>query len=110
MSEIEIIPLAVDIQPFEFRSTLSNKLDEQDVFKFLALGFSHHFSIISQEKDITARWFYIRKCATEFWGVRRLEQALRDDLYHTEGSMPNNFALTIPDEKQRVVVMQRIVV
>ena len=67
MSEIEIIPLVVDIQPDTFCSTLSNKLDEQDVFKFLALGFSHHFSIISQEKDITARWFYIRKCATEFW-------------------------------------------
>lgn len=104
-SEIAIMPLSVDIQPDTFCSTLLNKLDEQDVFKFLALGFSHHFSIISQEKDITARWFYIRKCATEFWGVRRLEQALRDDLYHTEGSMPNNFALTIPDEKQRIVAM-----
>lgn len=106
MSEIEIIPFSYDIQPYTFCSTLSNKLDEQDVFRFLSLGFSHHFSIISQEKDIDARWFYIRKCATEFWGVRRLEQALRNDLYRTEGSMPSNFALTLPDEKQRTIAMQ----
>ena len=66
-SEIEMIPLAVDIQPDTFCSTLLNKLEEQDVFKFLALGFSRHFCIIFQEKDINYRWFFIRKCATEFW-------------------------------------------
>ena len=106
LSKIDILPCCDDIQPYIFRSTVSNKLEEQDIFKFLSLGFSHHFSIISREKDISARWFYIRKCATEFWGVRRLEQALRDDLYHKIGTMPSNFALTIPDEKQRVVAMQ----
>lgn len=45
MSEIEIIPLALDIQPDTFCSTLSNKLDEQDVFKFLLLGFATYRSV-----------------------------------------------------------------
>ena len=45
MSEIEIISLAVDIQPDTFCSTLSNKLDEQDVFRFLLLGFATYCSV-----------------------------------------------------------------
>lgn len=106
MSKIEIIPVSSGIQPYTFCSTLSSKISEQDVNSFTSIGFSQHCSIFSKEKDISARWFYIRKCATEFWGVRRLEQALRDDLYRAEGSMPSNFALTIPDEKQRIVAMQ----
>ena len=72
MSEIEIIPLAVDIQPFEFRSTVWSEIGEQDLNSFLSVSFSNHRIIFAQEKDITARWFYIRKCATEFWGVRSI--------------------------------------
>jgi hypothetical protein len=67
MSEIEIIPFAVDLQPFEFRSTLWSEIGEQDLNSFLSVSFSNHRIIFAQEKDITARWFYIRKCATEFW-------------------------------------------
>ena len=105
-SELEIMPVSADIQPFIFRSTVWSKFDEQDLRCFLSVGFSHHRIIFAQVKDASARWFYIRKVATEFWGTRRLEQALRDDLYHSMGTMPSNFALTIPNEKQRSVAMQ----
>jgi hypothetical protein len=71
-NEIEIIHLALDIQPFEFRSTLWSEIGEQDLNSFLSVSFSNHRIIFAQEKDITARWFYIRKCATEFWGVRSI--------------------------------------
>lgn len=105
-NELGIIPISADIQPFIFRSTVSNEIAMQDISCFVSIGFSQHFSIITKAKDLSARWFYIRKSATEFWGVRRLEQALRDDLYHAEGTMPSNFAQTIPNEKQRAVAMQ----
>ena len=105
-SELEIMPISADIQPFIFCSTLSSEIGEQDINYFLSIGFSQHCSIFSKTKDLSARWFYIRKAATEFWGVRRLEQALRDDLYNTIGTMPSNFELTIPNEKQRAVAMQ----
>lgn len=105
-NELGIIPISADIQPFIFRSTVSNEIAMQDISCFVSIGFSQHFSIITKAKDLSARWFYIRKSATEFWGVRRLEQALRDDLYHAEGSMPSNFAQTIPNEKQRAIAMQ----
>ena len=106
MNELGIMSISTDIQPFIFRSTVRSKFTEQDLNCFLTVGFTHHRIIFAQVKDVSARWFYIRKCATEFWGVRRLEQALRDDLYHKIGTMPSNFALTIPDEKQRAIAMQ----
>lgn len=105
-TEFDITPIETDIQPFTFRSPLAAKIDEEDIRCFLAVGFTHHYSILSQAKDVDERWFYIRKCATEFWGKRRLEQELRNDLYHTAGSMPSNFTLTIPNEQQRAVAMQ----
>ena len=106
MSEMGIIPLSSEIQPFTFCSSVMSEISEQDIMSFTSIGFTHHCIILSQVKDIHARWFYIRKAATEFWGVRRLEQALRDDLYHTLGAIPSNFELTIPNEKQRAVAMQ----
>lgn len=105
-SEMGIVPISSEIQPFIFCSAVRSNFSEQDLHNFLSVGFTHHRIIFAQVKDIHARWFYIRKAATEFWGTRRLEQALRDDLYHTLGAMPSNFALTIPDEKQRTVAMQ----
>ena len=105
-NELGLVPISAEIQPFTFCSTVLNELDKQDLDSFLALGFSLHCNIIAKTKDTSARWFYIRKAATEFWGYRRLEQALRDDLYHTLGAMPSNFELTIPNEKQRAIAMQ----
>ena len=105
-SELEIMPISADIQPFIFRSAVRSKICENDLDYFLSVGFTHHRIIFAQVKDVSARWFYIRKVATEFWGTRRLEQALRDDLYHSMGTMPSNFALTIPNEKQCAIAMQ----
>lgn len=105
-TEIKIIAQSNEIQPFAFRSTVLTKFTEEDIHSFLGVGFSLHCEIIRRVEDIDERWFYIRKCAQEFWGYRRLEQALREDLYHTAGSMPNNFALTLPNDKQRAIAMQ----
>ena len=105
-TEFAIIAQAADIQPFIFRSTVLTKFTEEDVRLFLGIGFSLHCEIIRRVDNVDARWFDIRKGAQEFWGYRRLEQALREDLYHTAGSMPNNFALTLPDDKQRAIAMQ----
>ena len=105
-AEFEIVAQDANIQPFEFRSTVSAEISDVDLTAFLSVSFSHHHAIFLKTEDIDERWFYIRKCAQEFWGYRRLEQALREDLYHTAGSMPNNFELAIPDDKQRAIAMQ----
>jgi predicted nuclease of restriction endonuclease-like (RecB) superfamily len=43
------------------------------------------------------RWYYIFRCASEFWSVTSLKNHLRADDFAVYGSMPNNFVLTIPD-------------
>jgi len=85
---------------------VANELDAADIESFLRVGFTLHIDIISQVEDFAERWFYVRKVARDFIGKRQLHQLLVTDLYRQQGSMPSNFALTIPDEKQRQVAMQ----
>ena len=98
-------PLANEIDDAKC-SPMANELDVADIESFLRVGFTLHIDIISQVEDYAERWFYVRKAARDFIGKRQLHQLLATDLYHLQGSMPSNFALTIPDEKQRQVAMQ----
>jgi predicted nuclease of restriction endonuclease-like (RecB) superfamily len=77
-------PLAGDFNPAEF----------------LQIGFTHHLEIIAKTKTLDARLFYIHECASRFWNKYTLRDYLRSDLYGKRGSMPNNFAQTIPNAKQ----------
>ena len=114
LNELEITetqPIAIRSTPSNVLgeakcSTLSNELDEYDLQAFLKVGFSIHSELIAHTQDLSERWFYIHRAAREFWGFRQLQQQLRANLYNQQGSMPSNFALTIPDEKQRQVAMQ----
>lgn len=113
-----IVPCTNKIELFDFRSAVANELattkcspvanelTKYDLDCFLGIGFTLHSDIILQTKEIAERLFYIRKVASEFIGKRQLQVLLKNDLYHTEGSMPNNFALTLPDDKQRAIAMQ----
>ena len=56
--------------------------------------------IIFACKTPEERLFYIRKCATEFWSKRTLQQHLKANDYATQGKAVNNFAVTMPNEKQ----------
>ena len=67
---------------------------------FLSIGFSHHTEIISKAKTLEARLFYIHKCAIRYWSKYTLRDYLKADLYSHRGTLPNNFAQTLPDTKQ----------
>ncbi len=84
----------------------ANELDEELLRSFLVVGFDNHIRIISNVQTLDEQIFFVKRSAREFWGRESLKNALRNDLYHQQGSMPSNFALTIPDEKQRRVAMQ----
>ncbi len=66
---------------------------------FINIGFTHHIEIIEKVKTLEARLFYIHECATHFWNKYTLRDYLRSDLYGKQGSMPSNFAQTIPNAK-----------
>ena len=93
-------------QLIEKRSQPANEMDEELLRCFLVVGFDNHMRIISNVQTLDEQIFYVERCAREFWGREGLKNALRNNLYRQQGSMPSNFALTIPDEKQRRVAMQ----
>ena len=76
--------------------------DEFNWGDFLSIGFSHHTEIISKAKTLEARLFYIHECATHYWSKYALRDYLKADLYNHRGTLPNNFAQTLPDTKQRL--------
>ena len=84
----------------------TNQFDEATLHAFLTVQFSHHYIIISQTKSVAERLFYIHRIAKEFWSVEKLKYNLHEQLYHKEGSIPNNFTSTIVDDEQRAKAQQ----
>jgi len=82
------------------------ELDEAKKSAFLRVGFTHHREILRKCKKVDERWYYILRCANEFWNVHTLKDHLRSDAYASFGSMPNNFLLTMPDEQTAAVAVR----
>lgn len=75
--------------------------------EFLSISFTHHIRIIENTKDIEERLFYIRYCHNYKPTTEDLPLIIKkQDLYHHQGSLPNNFVQTIPDYKQAFRTMQ----
>ena len=69
--------------------------------EFLSIGFTHHIRILENTKDMDERLFYIRYCNDYKPTADDLVSVIkRQDLYHHQGQMPNNFLATMPDYKQ----------
>jgi len=73
------------------------ELEEIKALAFCRVSFTHHREIIRTCKTTDERWYYILRCANEFWSVSALKNHLRSNDYASFGNIPNNFSLTIPD-------------
>lgn len=82
------------------------ELGETRMMAFCRVGFTHHREILRKCKTVDERWYYILRCADEFWSVADLKNHLRADDYASFGNMPNNFALTIPNERTAAVAVR----
>ena len=89
-----IIPVG-DKGHIEIRPLTTDELSPETLDAFLAVGFTNHYEILAQKKDIEQRLFYIVNCATGFWNGDKLKYYMKDDLFGKRGNMPNNFATTI---------------
>ncbi len=80
---------------------------ELDLLTFVSISFTHHVEIMTRVKDLDARIFYIRQAGLQQWKKETLRQAIREDLYHHQGRLPNNFTATIPDAQKalRAIMM-----
>jgi len=71
------------------------------IVEFLSISFTHHIRILENTKDIDERLFYIRYCHNFKPTTDAVADIIRrQDLYHHQGAMPNNFLSTLPDYKQ----------
>jgi predicted nuclease of restriction endonuclease-like (RecB) superfamily len=68
--------------------------------EFLSISFTHHIAILAKAKAYEERIFYMKYADTYKPTVEDLEKTIKQDLYHHQDKMPNNFLATIPDYKQ----------
>jgi predicted nuclease of restriction endonuclease-like (RecB) superfamily len=78
----------------------SDELPPEKMDAFLRVGFTHHREILIKCKTLNERWYYIGRCAVEFWSVDALKSHMANRDYTALGALPNNFTTTIPNEKQ----------
>lgn len=84
----------------------TDQFEESTLKAFLTVQFSHHYEILQRAKTLNERLFYIHKVASEFWSVDKLKYNMCEQLYLKEGTMPNNFAVTLPDGEQKQKAMR----
>lgn len=69
-----------------------------DVDLFFSVSFTHHLLLLNKCKNLEERLFYIRHAASQFWSVSILELKIAEDLYKHQGTLPNNFEVTVPKD------------
>ena len=84
----------------EIHSLQRINLPDFPVVAFLSISFTHHTAILTNVKSYEERKFYIQIAADYKVKCEDLEQLMKDDLYNHQGSLPNNFKRTIPDQLQ----------
>ena len=70
--------------------------DELNVEAFIGISFTHHCEILAKAKEYPERIFYIHQTYINRWDKYKLSELLKEDLYHHQGVLPNNFAKTMP--------------
>ena len=84
----------------EIRQLQLANLPDFPLKEFLSISFTHHIAILAKAKTYEERIFYMKYADTYKPTVEDLEKAIKQDLYHHQDKMPNNFLATIPDYKQ----------
>lgn len=77
------------------------RLSDQEFEAFMSVGFTHHYEIASKGFSLQDRMFYIRKCASEFWSVKRLQLHIKEQLHKSVTIKSHSFNSTITDKDLR---------
>lgn len=85
---------------------INTSLDKQFQETFFQVSFTHHTAILSKTQSIEERIFYISKTSQNFWSVATLKHQLKANLFHKEGSLPNNFSQIITNNDLRAKALQ----
>ena len=80
--------------------------DIQTAYDFVSISFTHHIEILFKTDNIEQRLFYIRKTAEYKWDKYALRDILKQDLYHHQSAMPNNFLKNLPKSVQALKAIE----
>lgn len=80
--------------------------DIQLAHDFLSISFSHHMEILFKTDTFDQRLFYIQKTAEYKWDKYKLREMLKQDLYHHQSLLPNNFLQTLPKHSQALKAIE----
>lgn len=83
-----------------------NAFDIELAHNFLSISFSHHMEILFKTNSFEQRLFYIQKTAEYKWDKYKLREMLKQDLYHHQSLLPNNFLQTLPKHSQALKAIE----
>ena len=83
-----------------------NTFDISLAHDFLSISFSHHMEILFKTDTFEQRLYYIQKTAEYKWDKYRLREMLKQDLYHHQSLLPNNFLQTLPKHSQALKAIE----
>ena len=98
-----VTELLTSITRLDFSSKI---FDVEIAHSFLSISFTHHTEILTQTKTIEERLFYIRQAALNKWDKYKLRDCLKQDLFHHQAEMPNNFLSTLPKRVQALKAIE----
>lgn len=98
-------PTAAELPILQTKS-LALVFDVETANDFLSISFTHHMEILNKTKSLDQRLFYIRQTATYKWDKYRLREILKQDLFHHQSLMPNNFLATMPKRVQALKAIE----
>ena len=87
----------LSIAPLKF---VPSTFDIPTAHDFLSISFTHHIEILNKTSTLEECLFYIHNTATYKWDKYKLRELLKQDLFHHQSEMPNNFLMTIPKRAQ----------
>lgn len=109
-------PVAAELEIVENKDEISTEtllaLNQQplaatlDINTFLSISFTHHIEILNKTNTIDERLFYIQQTIQYRLSKYALRELLKADTFHHQGSMPNNFLQTLPDNYHSLKAIQ----
>ncbi len=88
------------------RQLTTADLTAEELSDFFSVAFTHHREILRKSHSLRERLFYIQKCATEFWPVKRLLKALEEGAFNVQNIASTNFPVRIDNELLRRRALQ----
>ncbi len=93
----------VSVTHLDFKPTI---IDIGTALDFLSISFTHHMEILNKTETLEERLFYIHQTASYKWDKYKLRELLKQDLFHHQSAMPNNFLLALPQKVQALKAIE----